>query len=98
MTCRQRSFQPLTVEHTSQLATVEELVTLGHGISLIPQMARALDTSDRRVYRSLQGPAPSRSILLVWNPYRFQSQLVERFKETVRSLAGTPAKRKRGGQ
>jgi LysR family hydrogen peroxide-inducible transcriptional activator len=26
--CRQRSFQPVTIEHTSQLATVEELVAL----------------------------------------------------------------------
>jgi LysR family hydrogen peroxide-inducible transcriptional activator len=85
--CRQRSFEPLTVQHTSQLATVEELVALGHGVSLIPEMARQVDTSARRVYRSLTEPQPRRQIVMVWNPYRFQSQLAERFKDCVRSAA-----------
>ena len=85
--CRQRSFQPLTVEHTSQLATVGELVALGHGVSLIPQMARHLDTSSRRVYRSVTNPTPMRNIVLAWNSYRFQSRLVERFKECVREVS-----------
>ncbi|MBI1346535.1 LysR family transcriptional regulator [bacterium] len=85
--CRQRAFHPVTVEHTSQLTTVEELVALGHGISLIPQMARQLDTSDRRIYRSLSQPVPTRKILLAWNPYRFQSRLMARFQDCVRSVA-----------
>jgi LysR family hydrogen peroxide-inducible transcriptional activator len=37
--CRQKSFHPLSVERTSQLATVQELVALNHGISFVPQMA-----------------------------------------------------------
>lgn len=85
--CRQRSFQPVTIEHTSQLATVEELVALGHGVSLIPQMARSLDGSRRRIYRSLRDPKPTRQIVLAWNPYRFQSRVVERFKQCVRHAA-----------
>lgn len=95
--CRQRSFQPITVERTSQLATVEELVALGHGVSLIPQMARDVDSSERRVYRSLSAPKPSRSIVLVWNPYRFQSRVVERFKECVRHISARLAG-PRGGE
>jgi LysR family hydrogen peroxide-inducible transcriptional activator len=89
--CRNRSFQPVTVERTSQLATVEELVALGHGVSLIPQMARDLDSSDRRIYRALAGPKPARSIVLVWNPYRFQSRVANRFKECVRQVAAQVA-------
>jgi LysR family hydrogen peroxide-inducible transcriptional activator len=89
--CRQRSFQPVTVEHTSQLATVGELVALGHGVSLIPQMARNLDGSRRRIYRSLSEPKPTRQIVLVWNPYRFQSRIVERFKQCVRRAAADSA-------
>lgn len=85
--CRQRAFHPVTVEHTSQLVTVEELVALGHGISLIPQMARQIDISERRIYRSLSQPVPTRQILLAWNPYRFQSRLMERFKDCVRHIA-----------
>jgi LysR family hydrogen peroxide-inducible transcriptional activator len=85
--CERRSFQPVSVEHTSQLATVEELVSLGHGISLIPQMARRHDRDPRRVYRSISHPRPTRTIVLVWNPYRFQSKLTNRFKECVRQVA-----------
>lgn len=82
--CRRKSFQPLAVERTSQLATVQELVSLEHGISLIPAMARAVDCSDRRIYRSLSGAKPTRTLAMVWNPYRFQSKLLERFKRHVR--------------
>lgn len=79
--CRQRSFQPVTVERTSQLAMVQELVSLSHGVSMIPAMARSCDDSDRRVYRSLARPKPMRTIAVVWNPYRFQSRLLQAFRE-----------------
>lgn len=74
--CRQQSVQPVTVERTSQLATVQELVALGHGVSIVPAMARRLDLSDRRVYRSFSGDKPARTVALMWNPARFQSRAV----------------------
>ena len=82
--CRQRSFNPVSVERTSQLATVQELVSLDHGVSMVPSMAVDLDDSDRRVYRSIAGTRPMRTVAMVWNPYRFQSQLLENFKQIVR--------------
>lgn len=82
--CRQQSFNPVTVERTSQLATVQELVALDHGISMIPEMATHLDNSKRRVYRSLTGKKPTRTIAMIWNPYRFQSRLLEKFRDLVR--------------
>lgn len=82
--CRQRSFHPVTVERTSQLAMVQELVSLSHGVSMIPRMARQLDQSSRRVYRSLDGKKPTRKVAVVWNPYRFQSQLLTAFRECLR--------------
>lgn len=85
--CRQRSFQPVVVERTSQLVMVQELVALNHGISLIPEMARQLDQSDRRVYRSLSGRRPTRQIALVWNPYRFQSRLLQAFRSRLLEAA-----------
>ncbi|GAA4445777.1 LysR family transcriptional regulator [Novipirellula rosea] len=81
--CRQRSFQPVSMEKTSQLAMVQELVTLGHGISMVPAMARAIDKSNRRLYRSLAGPKPMRTIAAVWNPYRFQSKLLQEFRKAM---------------
>lgn len=85
--CRQRSFQPVAIERTSQLTMVQELVSLSHGISMIPAMARVLDQSNRRVYRSLSGRKPTRKIAVVWNPYRFQSQLIQVFRERLRIYA-----------
>ena len=85
--CRQKAFQPLAIERTSQLATVQELVSLDHGVSLIPAMARHLDTSKRRCYRSLSGTKPTRKIVIVSNPYRFQSRLLKAFKQLLRSCS-----------
>ncbi len=85
--CRQRAFQPIVVERASQLATVEELVALGHGVSLIPRMARAVDDTRRRVYRSVTNPKPSRTIVLVTNPDRYHSRLMTRFCACVREAA-----------
>jgi LysR family transcriptional regulator, hydrogen peroxide-inducible genes activator len=82
--CRQRSFQPVAVERTSQLTMVQELVSLSHGVSMIPAMARHVDQSDRRVYRSFTGRKPTRKIAVVWNPYRFQSRLLKAFRERLR--------------
>lgn len=81
--CRQRSIQPVAVERTSQLAMVQELVSLSHGVSMVPQMACRLDQSDRRVYRSLSGAKPTRTIAAIWNPYRFQSKLSKVFRERL---------------
>lgn len=85
--CRQRSFQPISIQHTSQLATVEELVALGHGVSLIPQMARDVDSSRQRVYRPVTSPRPTRTVIVVWNPYRFQSRRFVRFREFLQRHA-----------
>ena len=92
--CRQRSFQPVAVERTSQLAMVQELVSLQHGVSMIPQMARKLDLSDRRVYRSLSGKKPTRKVAAVWNPYRFESKLLTALRSRLRKYARARSKAK----
>lgn len=81
--CRQRSFQPVAVERTSQLATVQELVSLDHGISMVPAMAKELDESQRRTYRTLSGPKATRKLVLVFNPYRYQSKMMRQFQQHV---------------
>ncbi len=85
--CRQRSFHPVAVERTSQLTMVQELVSLSHGISMIPDMARQVDQSNRRVYRSLSGKKPTRKVAFAWNPYRFQSRLVKAFRAHLLKFA-----------
>ncbi len=91
--CQQKSFHPLSVERTSQLAMVQELVALNHGISFTPKMARELDSNARRVYHSIEGRKPIRSIVMVTNPFRYQSLLQRNFQESLRnSVSAIPKK------
>lgn len=83
--CRRRAVQPVSVEHTSQLATVLELVALGHGVSIVPEMARRLDLGTTRVYRSLGSQPPTRTIAMLWNPERFQSNAMKALMAHTRS-------------
>jgi LysR family hydrogen peroxide-inducible transcriptional activator len=69
---------------SAQLLTVQELVGLGHGVSLIPRMAVDADKTQRRKYRSLADTKPTRTIALIWRKGRAQSPLVKRFIEAVR--------------
>lgn len=78
--CRQKSVHPVVIERASQLATVQELVSLRHGISMIPAMARRRDESHQRIYRSFVRPTPKRTVVAVLNPYRFQSRLFGEFR------------------
>lgn len=94
--CRQRSFQPVTTGRTTQLAMVQELVALGHGVSFIPALAERLDPSERRVYRPLEGEAPRRTIAACWNPYRYQSRLAQAFLERLRAYRPEPGTRDGG--
>ncbi len=82
--CQAKRFQPVTTGKTSQLATVQEMVALGHGLSFVPEMARRLDGSKSRVYRRIAGDPPRRTIAACWNPYRYQSKLARAFLEMLR--------------
>lgn len=82
--CHRQNFQPIEAAHISQLVTVQELVALGQGVSLVPRMAQQLDRSPARRYRSLSGDKPTRTIGLVWHEHRFQSRLFKRFVDWLR--------------
>ncbi|HVJ85023.1 MAG TPA: LysR family transcriptional regulator [Caulifigura sp.] len=84
--CLRKRFQPVSTGRTTQLATVQELVALGHGVSLIPAMAARRDTDRRRVYRSLDGTKPKRTIAMCWNPDRYQSRLAQALLTQLRTL------------
>ncbi|RUL85271.1 LysR family transcriptional regulator [Tautonia sociabilis] len=83
--CQQRAVPPVATGRAGQLATVQELVALGHGISFVPEMARRVDASPHRVYRPLLGDRPRRTIAACWNPDRYQTRLARAFLEVLRS-------------
>ncbi len=87
--CNRQSIAPVMIERTSQLATIQELVALQHGISIMPAMAQQLDRNKRRVYRPFAGDKPTRTIALLQNPYRYEHRFVALFKEHMREFAKT---------
>ena len=82
--CQQRAFQPVATGRSGQLATVQELVALGLGVSFVPMMARRVDASPHRAYRPIEGPGPTRTIASCWNPGRYQTRLALAFLEALR--------------
>ena len=85
--CNRQSFSPISVERTSQLATIQELVSLKHGISIIPAMAQQVDKNKNRVYRNFYGEKPTRTVALLQNPYRHEHRFVAKFKKYMHEYA-----------
>jgi LysR family hydrogen peroxide-inducible transcriptional activator len=86
--CQQNECRPAVSCKTAQLLTVQEMVGLGQGLSLVPAMAARADRSKTRVYRSLAGAAPTRTIAVIRRRARRQTQLGEAFEQCLRQFAG----------
>ena len=67
--CRQQEFQPHVVCESAQISTIQEMIRLGLGISLLPEMA--VDRDDKTIaYRPLRKFQPCRTICAAWNRHR----------------------------
>jgi LysR family hydrogen peroxide-inducible transcriptional activator len=77
--CRANDCQPRIACRSAQISTVQALIALGQGISLIPEMARRADARDGTESRLLAGGKPTRTIGAVWHRHRYQNHLAERF-------------------
>ena len=69
--------------HTTQLATVLEMVALGLGVSLVPEMAAATNTDDRLRFVRLSRMNPTREITVALRHGHRPRAIVERFTELV---------------
>jgi len=68
--CDRHDLKPRISLRSSQLETIQALVSAGLGISLIPAMAARSDREDLPEYRSLQSPRPERKIVALWPKQR----------------------------
>lgn len=69
---------------STQIDTVQRLVKLGLGYSLIPEMAARSDDSDTLDYSPMPEREPRREIAVVWRKDRSRSRLARRFVELIR--------------
>jgi DNA-binding transcriptional LysR family regulator len=84
--CADRNCAPAVSCRTAQLLTVQELVALGQGVSLVPEMAANRNRDKRVVYRSLDGPPVEREIGMIWRPRYRPRRLVEAVLELLRDF------------
>ena len=82
--CQRKEMKPIVNCRSSQLQTVQSLIGLGHGISLIPSMATSVGKSCDIVYRPVVGK-PTRTIALLWHRQRFRSRLARQLIETIKT-------------
>jgi LysR family hydrogen peroxide-inducible transcriptional activator len=91
--CSRHDLQPQVVFRSSQLETIQALITAGAGISLIPEMARQTGRAKSPLYRSLAHPRPTRAINVAWRKEQHHSRAV---LEIVRLLREAAEKMARG--
>jgi LysR family hydrogen peroxide-inducible transcriptional activator len=87
--CRSHEIEPRVVCLSSQISTVQALVALGQGVSLLPEMARNADTSRRRVYAEL-AEQPARTIVAMRHRHRYQTTQAREFIDIVKRQLASP--------
>jgi LysR family hydrogen peroxide-inducible transcriptional activator len=86
--CRVHDCQPRIACRSAQIATVQALIALGQGVSLLPSMAQRADRASARTYRSLAEGEPHRTITVVRHRHRFVTPAAERFLAELRRSLG----------
>jgi LysR family hydrogen peroxide-inducible transcriptional activator len=85
--CRLRDCQPRIACRSAQIATVQELIALGQGVSLLPHMACRADHGNRLVYRPLADEGCQRTIAAVSHRQSSPSPARESFLAELRESA-----------
>lgn len=76
--CRANECHPRVGCRSAQISTIQNLIALGQGVSLLPDMARKADVS-QLPYRRLWGAQPTRTIAVIRRKHRTSGLAVERF-------------------
>ena len=84
--CNDRNCTPAVSCRAAQVLTIQELVALGQGVSLVPEMAARSDRDRRRVYRPLVGRPVEREIGMMWRPRYRPRKLVEAVLQLLREF------------
>lgn len=89
--CRVMKLRQTVACHSAQLLTVQHMVALGMGVSLVPEMAASSDRQKVRTYLPIGERDPGREIAVARRTGRSRSHLVEEFIDLLRptALAGS---------
>ncbi len=81
------NFTPKIGYRCAQVATLKLFVTMGLGISILPEVARLPDDRTRLTYLRLTGTAPTRELAIIRHLQRYQSRGAEQFLTLLRTHA-----------
>lgn len=81
--CSARHVSRRVVCRTTQMLTILELVGLGVGVSMVPEMAAAADRTGRCRYLPFRPGKPTRQIAVAWRQGRTRPLAATRFIELV---------------
>jgi LysR family hydrogen peroxide-inducible transcriptional activator len=85
--CKGHGCQLVIACRSDQITTVQSMIAMNQGVSLLPEMARRADHDKRRVYRPLADHKPQRTVGVIWRQRRYHSPTAERFLGHLRELA-----------
>jgi LysR family hydrogen peroxide-inducible transcriptional activator len=87
--CNAHGCHPSISCRSAQITTIQSLIAMRQGVSLLPAMAQRADRDQRRVYRPLTPDEPRRTIAVIWRLHRYHSPTADRFLGRLRELAQT---------
>ena len=88
--CSMQSLPPREILDASSLSTLVQMVGAGMGVTLIPEMAVAVETRSANVsVACFNDPQPSRTIGMIWRKTSPLAQHLVRFSELVRRSGKT---------
>jgi DNA-binding transcriptional LysR family regulator len=83
--CREEGCHKIACRST-QLSTVQTLIAMGQGVSLLPAMAGRVDRAHRLVYRPLSKDPPARTIAAIWHRHRYHGAPAKEFLQRLREI------------
>src|SRR5215475_14052213 len=96
--CNMQSSPPRETLDASSLSTLVQMVSAGIGVTLIPEMAVAVETQSASVAVSrLKNPQPSRTVGMVWRRTSPLARQLQQISEVVCIAAGKPRARRTAG-
>ena len=96
--CNMRSSLPREVLDASSLSTLVQMVSTGIGVTLIPEMAVAVETRSASVsVARFKNPQPSRTIGMIWRKTSPLARQLLQFSEAVCLAAGALRKQDNPG-
>ena len=92
--CNRQAYSPRVCCRSAQLLTIQRMVSLGHGVSLVPEMAALPDCGV--MYRNLRDRHARRTLIAVRHKHRFLSRAAREWLRLLHQAGNSIRQRARG--